>query len=1247
MPSDLQRKPSKFNCLGIDLAHPVDMMPDGYYPFVRNSRSIIQGTVEVRPGYTQVSSLQFGAPVHSIRRVNNLIPGAASANQLFIGTGTNLYSGPAAAGPFTSISTGFSGNPLSSVVFRPDQSPESWIYIADASKNVKASCEQVVRSVGIAPPSVAPTPEINSLFSLTFMEGDDATGWTPDGVVVTSAPTVVDRAASSTTISAILYDTGSTGFCTISPSTPTGLYDWLQEGCSIRLNNAENVIVQEVHPEAGFPPVTGTANTFTSSGGHSHLVTTTGNKFAGETVGDPIIINSITYIVATLIDSNNITVVADPGNQSGVPFSGNSSTTIASIIYDSGTTGLCSIALTDQSPNIDRNSILLLDFNDTVRVLNVTQGPDGLYSLRCSTPNNHTAGGLVRSVVSIRVVTFGTYTVGEAITSKALEFVLTTAGTGYIGGAQSTNASSILGRPVTVNDYMHISIRLDNPNNLSVGRIALDLDPNNTALPFTGNYLYKEFRPSDLQSNASNILSATTSQQTAIQNQTVAAQAASQSANSIQLDTGESQWVELIFPISDLVRVGTDSTLSLATVSTLMIELTSLAMLTVDVAAWYITGTFGPDVQAGSPVGISYQYRYRDSRTGAKSVPSPGNRYQLYPVRQEIAVGVTASTDPQVDTIDIQRFDPSLGLLVYVGSTPNATGNAFIDDTQSSLIAGNPSLETNLWQPWPILAPPLTSVVNVAGTSIKWVSGATFPTNLQPGTVLLIANDTTQLYALPISSTILELTSNLGALTNATMTISSPVLLGMPLPVMFGPLEGPTAIYSFAIGDLYNPGTLYWSNGNDLDSTDTVNTIEICSPSEPLIAGCVWQTLIFVASAKRVFLVTPSFGTNASGGQTIVFTSTELTSTSGCFSPWGMAKGPQGVYMVGRDGLYWLNYNQATNFSAQIYPMFPHDGQPAYAVNGFQPVLMTDPQQLRMAYCDEALMFDYEDITMAPLTMEINTTEASSGLILTTSGSFWPHLYPNPVITHYWEEVPEGVEPRMLMGTSDGYLLASGGTTDLGSPLFGTIRTPSYDFGDPRSLKLFMDMMTDADATGGYTLTLGFNNYLITVSGGAQAAVGGRQQYLHSISSTDAAGLVLYRNVAAQYVLGAGGTLYEFEPSYYVQPFYSNLYTTQLMDFGMPGWKQLRFGRYALISTASVTIQILNDDGVLLSSTVVPSTNGILFNDYVQLPNAAKGRLLRFSASASTQFVLFPDKTFVRIKKWGGQQFAEVQPFLQ
>jgi hypothetical protein len=264
---------------------------------------------------------------------------------------------------------------------------------------------------------------------------------------------------------------------------------------------------------------------------------------------------------------------------------------------------------------------------------------------------------------------------------------------------------------------------------------------------------------------------------------------------------------------------------------------------------------------------------------------------------------------------------------------------------------------------------------------------------------------------------------------------------------------------------------------------------------------------------------------------------------------------------------------------------------------------------------------------------------------VTCSITISPHI--DGVLVHYWEEVPEGIEPRILMGTPRGLFVAVDSSgSDNGFDLRATIRTPNFDMGDPRVLKLFMDTMTDNVATGGIGVTAGFNNFDVTFGIGSMAQQT-REQTLLQISNLNPNGLVLYRNIGLEYVFGTGSLLYEAEPSYYLQPFTSKFYTTQLLSSGIVGWKQLRYLRFAMISVTDVQFQILNDDGVLVANIAVPNTQGILRNGFIQIPNACKGRMLRYTASSDSEFVLFVEDTYVRIKKWGGPQFAEVRPFLQ
>ena len=248
-------------------------------------------------------------------------------------------------------------------------------------------------------------------------------------------------------------------------------------------------------------------------------------------------------------------------------------TTIAAIIYDSGSSGLCSISLGIQTPTLARNSLILLSSTSIVRVLSVTVGPDGLYSFRCNDPHTHVAGDAVRSIVTFRVYTtisipssgVGVPTSSTTITGNALETQVT-AGVGYATKTVALDLSQFAfvngaNRPLQPDDYMHISLRFDVPSNISSGRILLDVDP--VTNDFTQNFYYKEFRQSDLQSAASGTLTSVVAIQTAIQNQSIDTQAPDTGTTSLQLDTGTAQWTELFINYSDLVRVGTNQAVDL------------------------------------------------------------------------------------------------------------------------------------------------------------------------------------------------------------------------------------------------------------------------------------------------------------------------------------------------------------------------------------------------------------------------------------------------------------------------------------------------------------------------------------------------------------------------------------------------------------------------------------------------------------------------------------------------------------
>src|SRR5215510_12666210 len=108
------RETNRFNCLGIDANRPVDSVKQDKFPFLQNMRSYQDGRLEPREGLTNINTVVAGqSPEQTIRRLND--PSISSWKRI-IGTGTHLAVGQTR---FTDTDSGYSGNPLALVPYRP------------------------------------------------------------------------------------------------------------------------------------------------------------------------------------------------------------------------------------------------------------------------------------------------------------------------------------------------------------------------------------------------------------------------------------------------------------------------------------------------------------------------------------------------------------------------------------------------------------------------------------------------------------------------------------------------------------------------------------------------------------------------------------------------------------------------------------------------------------------------------------------------------------------------------------------------------------------------------------------------------------------------------------------------------------------------------------------------------------------------------------------------------------------------
>ena len=389
----------------------------------------------------------------------------------------------------------------------------------------------------------------------------------------------------------------------------------------------------------------------------------------------------------------------------------------------------------------------------------------------------------------------------------------------------------------------------------------------------------------------------------------------------------------------------------------------------------------------------------------------------VYYSAQNAAITPTQSLDPQVNKIDIYRFGNALENYTYVGTVPN-DGSTFTDTLDDLIASANQTLEFDNFEPFPSIDLPRAGTVNVDSTTATatYVSGDQFNVRWLPGTDIVIGGVPFIADRRPASTTS-WIIPGVPTATGSTYEIAQPFLAQQCMRCEWGPTDN--VAFMFACGDPLRPGTLYFTKGNNPDSAPQTNSIEVTSPSEPLMNGCIVGGMSMVFSTDRAWLCYPNFFdalATVDGTQGTPFTTNPSITNRGLYAKKGLCTdGGQTVYFISKDGIYKsIGGTGSTSITdADIYNLFPHEGEPATDVTyGNTGVVLhkpdyAQPDEMELSFANGYLYFDYVDTGSTKRTLVFDPR----------IGGWCVDFYDHSVLTHSQEE---GNVVGTLMGCLDG-----------------------------------------------------------------------------------------------------------------------------------------------------------------------------------------------------------------------------------
>lgn len=889
-----ERKSFRAQFLGLNTRSQPDSLLPVKYPVAVNVRAAGDSAVQTRPGYElgfRVVEHDSGARgITDIASFSTL--GTDNRPRILV----HIDSGSVALDTGAIVGSVGTGGPGASMLpFRPSQSPQAWMYVANQTGYQKFQAPNSVtdvvlqQKVGIAEPQLAPDAVPEGFFYNEFTRL--AANWTQGG----TAGATSDATRSTDTVVAIFADpsAASPPITKVRYSVQVGTPQY-QEGETLTFNKSTGGTIKAVVEDV-FPPING---------------------------GTALTIQAITYLPAGAPG----TCVVVPSQQ---PVDSTIPTFNAVGQPAAGTT-----FLPGQVAGLRRGSLVQLA-SEVCLVLSVTTGPQGGIAFQVTTTGTHVAGEAIVGIPAIACSGLTSAVVGQTVAAAEIDSAITV-GIGTLSQTLATNpfnlALGAYGTP-QANDYVHCSLKIDAPQNVTQIKVEFDIGDGS----FTQNALYYAVSIAALQAAVSNTATQLTALQQTAQQDLITSYAVDLTqypADGSQPDqstvyerqqlpqvtntdatqpnapdfasTGATQWTEVKFPISGLTRVGNDQTKTLANCNAVRITAQVTGSIALGFGSTWIGGGGQPDVGLqGAP--YFYRVRPRSALTGARGNPSPATRYGVLPSRQSVLLTLPyGGYDPQIDTWDIFRYGGTALSWRYVGSAASNQGHYFDNVFDDAALAGE-VLDFDNFEPWPSVDVPYLATVGDATTQGITVYGTllnlqtTNPSKIArwlPGTLLTLnGQNTYTLFNRPVSIAggfLLQTIENMGSPSVQSLSVQEPNIANQILPYCWGPDSNGVV---FGVGDPLRPGALASAKQNNPDSTPN-NIYDLVQPGEPLMNGLVIDGLSFVASSRRWWALQAAFALPQR------WNPIEFPGGRGLAAPNGLCTDGKLIYFWAKDGIY-------------------------------------------------------------------------------------------------------------------------------------------------------------------------------------------------------------------------------------------------------------------------------------------------------------------------------------------------------